>query len=121
MSSNLFITVEHRQVASFIASKLAPLAVPSNQVRNDLANIQVDPVLVVENFDEHPAVQFKLDVADGMGLEVRVKLAEFAANPVGYMRDLLENVQGIRFAALQRRNDRRAEVAQIYQQMGASR
>lgn len=121
MNSNLCITVEHRQVASFIASKLAPLAAPSSQVRNDVSNIQVDPVLVVENFDEHPAVQFKLDVAYGMGLEVRVKLAEFAANPVTYMRDLLENVQGIRFAALQRRNDRRAEVAQIYQQMGAAR
>jgi len=121
MNSNLCITVEHRHVASFIASKLAPLAVPSNQVRNDVSNIQVDPVLVVENFDEHPAVQFKLDVADGMGLEVRVKLAEFAENPVTYMRDLLENVQGIRFAALQRRNDRRAEVSLIYQQMGAAR
>lgn len=121
MSSNLFITVEHRQVASFIASKLAPLAVPSHQVRNDVANIQVDPVLVVENHDEHPAIQFKFDVADGMGLEVRVKLAEFAANPAGYMRELMESVQGIRIAALQRRNDRRAEVAQVYRQMEAAR
>lgn len=119
--SNLFITVERGQVASFIASKLAPLAVPSQQVRNDVANIQIDQVLVVENYDEHPAVQFKFDVAEGMGLEIRVKLTELAANPAAYMRDLLENLQGIRHAALQRRSGRRAEVAQVYRQMEAAR
>lgn len=119
--SKAFISVERRQVAGFIAGKLAPLAVASPRVRNDVANIQIDQVLVVEHYDEHPAVQFKLDTADGMALEVRVKLAEFAADPSAYMNDLLEHLQGICFAALQRRSGRQAEAAQVYQLMGGAR
>ncbi|WP_347506191.1 hypothetical protein [Pseudomonas anguilliseptica] len=80
--------------------------------------MQVDQVVLIENHDEHPAIQFNFDVAEGMGLEVRVKLAEFAANPATYMRDLLESLQGIRLAALQRRAGRQDEIAAVYRQMG---
>lgn len=121
MSNQTYIDVNRRDVATFIASKLAPMAVPSMNLRNDVANIQIDSVMLSESYREIPAVRFKLDVAEGMGVELLVKLVEFATDPTGYMRDLLENLQGIRFAASQRRNGRQAEVSQMFQQMGGAR
>lgn len=119
--SKSFITVDRQEVAGFIASHVAPMAVPSQRVRNDVANVQIDMVVVVENYDEHPAARLKLDVAEGMGLDIVVKLAEFAENPSEYMRDLVGNLHGIRLAALQRRSDRQAEVSQVYRIMDGAR
>lgn len=116
--STTTITVSPAQVANFIAGKLAEIAVPSTRLRQDIGPIQVDRINLVENNEAHPALQFKFDVAEGMGLEIRVKLAEFAASPAAYIRDLLENLQGIRHAALQRRAGRQAEVDAVYSLMG---
>lgn len=116
--STTTITIERGQVANFIASKLAALAVPSPGVRADIGPVQVDNVLLVEHFVEHPAVRFRLELVGGFGAEVLVKLAEFGAGPSAYMRDLLENLQGIRYAAQQRRAGRMAEVSAVFSQMG---
>jgi hypothetical protein len=118
--STTTITIERAQVATFIASKLAALAVPSPGVRADIGPVQVDKVLLVEHFDEHPAIRFRFEMAGGFGAEVSVKLAEFGASPSAYMRDLLENLQGIRHAAHQRRAGRMAEVSAVYSQMGGA-
>lgn len=115
--STTTITIERAQVANFIASKLAVLAVPSPSVRADIGPVQVDNVLLVEHFEEHPAIRFRFELPGGFGAEVRVKLAEFAAGPATYMRDLLEHLQGIRHAAMQRRAGRMAEVSAVYAQM----
>jgi hypothetical protein len=121
MSNQTYIDVNRRDVATFIASKLAPMAVPTMQLRNDLANIQIDHVVLIENYNEIPSVRFKLDIQEGMGVELMVRLVEFATNPTGYMRNLLENLQGIQHSALQRRNGRQAEVSRMFQQMGGNR
>lgn len=115
--STTTITVDRAQVASFIASKLAELAVPSHSVRADIGPVQVDSVLLVESFEEHPAIRFRFEIPGGFGAEIRVKLSEFAAAPATYMRDMMENLQGIRHAAMQRRAGRMSEVAAVYSQM----
>lgn len=119
--SKTHVDVNRREVASFIAGKIAPMAVPSMKVRNDIANIQVDHVKIEESYHEHPALRFKFDTAEGMGVELLVKLLDFALDPVGYMRDLMENINGIKFEALKRRNGRQAEVSSMFQQMRAAR
>ena len=121
MSNKTHIDVNRRDVAIFIASKLAPMAVPSLKLRNDLANIQIDNVKIEESYHEHPALRIKFDIAEGMGVELLVKLLDFALDPVGYMRDLMENLNGIKFQALNRRNDRQAEVSSMFQQMRTAR
>lgn len=121
MSNKTHIDVNRRDVAIFIASKLAPMAAPSLKLRNDLANIQIDNVKIEESYHEHPALRIKFDIAEGMGVELLVKLAEFAINPTQYMRDLFENLEGIRYAAISRRNGRQAEIASVFSQMGGAR
>ena len=119
--SKTYIDVNRRDVATFIASKLAPMAVPSLKLRNDLANIQIDNVKIEESYHQHPAVRLNFEIAEGMGIELLVKLVDFALDPTGYMRDLLENINGIKHKALNRRNGRKAEVSSMYQQMRVAR
>lgn len=121
MSNKTYVDVNRREVATFIASKLSPMAVPSMKIRNDVANIQIDNIMLTEACWEHPALRLKLEIAEDMGIELLVKLTDFALNPTGYMRDLLENINGIKYEALNRRNGRQAEVSSMFQQMRAAR
>ena len=111
--STTTITVTAAQVAAFVANKLTPLAVPSPRLRHDIGAIQIDCGIIVEHYEEHPAVCLQFDTAAGMGVELSVRLAEFAVDPTAYMRDLLENLQGIQHAAQLRRDGRQAEVAAV--------
>ncbi|SEJ46619.1 hypothetical protein SAMN05216201_10982 [Pseudomonas linyingensis] len=113
--STTTITVNAAQVAAFVAGKLAPLAVPSPRLRPDIGAIQIDRGIIVEHYEEHPTVRLQFDTAAGMGVELNVRLAEFAADPATYMRDLLENLQGIQHAAQLRRAGRQTEIEAMHE------
>lgn len=113
----MIINIDRRQVADFIARKLGALAQPTDKLRNDIAHVQVDQVSLLENYTVVPAIQFKFEIAGGFGMEVMVRIHEFAASPKQYMADLLENMAGIHHAAMQRRNDHHAVVSSVYSQI----
>ncbi len=113
--STTTISVTAAQVAAFVAGKLASLAVPSPRLRQDIGAIQIDRGIIVENYEEHPTVRLQFDTAAGMGVELNVRLAEFAADPAAYMRDLLDNLQGIQHAAQLRRGGRQAEIEAMHE------
>lgn len=113
----MIINIDRRQVADFIARKLGALAQPADKLRNDISNVQVDQISLLENYTVVPAIQFKFEIAGGFGMEVRVRIHEFAANPKQYMADLLENMAGIHHAAMQRRTGHQAAVSAVYSQI----
>lgn len=112
-----FTELEITQISAFIADKLSPVVMHSAKIRNDRNGIQIDYALLTENHDKIPAIKFTFDMPGDFGMTVVVKLSEFQAGPVAYMRDLLENINGIRFAALQQRAGKRDEIAKVMQVM----
>jgi hypothetical protein len=111
------IYVDANQVAAFIATKVSGFAVPSARLRADVGAVQIDKVLVREVTGQEPAVRLSFDMPEAFGVELLVKLREFAASPAGYMADLFDNLQGICHAAWMRRQGRQAEVAAVYEAM----
>lgn len=116
-----FATVDYQQIAGFVANKLQEVAVPSSTLRKDIGDIQVDPVIIIENYEEIPAIRLEFEMDGGFGMEVKVRVKDFVANPQAYMRDVFENVNGIRYAAELRRQGHDAQVRQVMNAMGAKR
>lgn len=111
------IIIDANQVADFIARKVGVFAVPSERLRADIGSVQVEKVVMREPAGPQPALRLSFDMAEAFGVELLVKLQEFAADPAGYMVDLFENLRGIRHAASMRRNGRQAEIAAVYEGM----
>ncbi|EIY2512148.1 hypothetical protein ACUHOO_000789 [Pseudomonas aeruginosa] len=109
-------TVTWKQVADIIARQVVPFAVPGSRLRKDIGNVQVGgPVIIKEVSGEVPAVLLAFEMEGEYGVELQVKLPEFAADPAAYIRDLLENLRGIRYSADRRRLGRQAEIAAVYE------
>jgi len=111
------ILIDANQVADFIARKVDAIAVPSPRLRADVGAVQVDKVLLREPVGEQPSLRLSFETADAFGVELMVKLREFATDPNAYMADLMENLQGIRHAGRLRRNNRQAEIAAVYEEL----
>lgn len=114
------VDINTKQVAVHVAGLLQKVAVPSLRHRKDIGDIQVDKVVIHEPTDngEYPALQFSFEMANGLGAEVRVRLDQFAADPHGYIKDLLGNLRDMQFAAMQRRSGQRLMVAGVRQATG---
>jgi hypothetical protein len=113
------ITVNPKQIAVFIATKLREIAYPALGIRNDVGPVQIDFVNVSEGIKDIPAVQFKFELQENMGVTIVVKLSEFAADPIGYMRDLLTNLNGIRHSAMERRNGVHQQASSLIKAFGS--
>ncbi|WXL27752.1 hypothetical protein WG219_09995 [Ectopseudomonas mendocina] len=111
------IYVDANQGAVFIATKVSVFAVASARLRTDIGAVQIDNVLVREASGQLPAVRLSFEMPEALGVELLVKLDEFAADPAGYLFDLFDNLQGIRHAALMRRSGRKDEVSAVYEAM----
>jgi hypothetical protein len=111
------INIGWKQVADVIARLVAPMAVQSLQLRRDIGLVQVDSVEIKELDSVHSAVRVQFEMADALGVLLNVKLAEFAANPVKYMQDLLVNLREIEHSTKLRRAGRQAEINAVYEAM----
>ncbi|GGL61529.1 hypothetical protein GCM10009091_49030 [Pseudomonas brenneri] len=111
------ITIGWKQVADVIARLVAPMAVQSLQLRRDIGLVQVDAVEIKEPDGKHPAVRVQFEMADALGVLLNVKLAEFAADPIKYMQDLLNHLRDMEHSAKLRRAGRQAEINVVYEAM----
>lgn len=109
--------IEWKQVADVIARLVAPLTVQSFQLRRDIGLVQVDAVEIKEPDGGHPAVRVQFEMAHDLGVTLNVKLAEFAADPVNYMQDLLANLRKLEHGAKLRRSGRLAEIKNVHEAM----
>lgn len=112
-----FTEVDVTQISAFIADKISPLVVPDMKIRNDRNGIQIDMVILTENYEKHMCLRFEFMLQGNFGMDVIVRLDDFKMNPTTYMRDLLQNINGIRFAGMQRRNGKEREIASVMKVM----
>ena len=109
------INIGWKQVADVIARLVAPMTVQSLQLRRDIGLVQVDAVEIKKPDGAHPAVQLQFEMADALGVQLNVKLAEFAADPIQYMKDLLHHLRSLEHSAKMRRAGRQAEINVVYE------
>lgn len=107
------VTVDGRQVAEYFAKEVQRIAVPSRRVRPDIGDVQVDMFKQTHGATkEHHFVRLKFDVEGNRGVELNVRLDQFAADPAGYARDILGQLAPI-LRDTMRLRERRKQTDQI--------
>ena len=87
------ITVNGRHVAEFVANKVQPIAIPSERFRPDVGNIQVDFGHIDQGVTIRiPIVRLQFESLGNRGVELNIRLPDFAADPDGYTRDLMDHL-----------------------------
>lgn len=90
------VIVEAKQIAAAIAMQLKLIAVPTHRNRPDVGDVQIDPCKIEVGARVFPGVRFKLDVPEGFGVTLHVRLDQFAADPASYLADLFQRINAMR-------------------------
>ena len=110
LESNKPVSLTQREIAVVVARAVAKAAlpIPSGKFRNDVDHIQIDPVVIEAKVTQPKSgVRLQFEVEGGYGITLNVKLEEFEASPMAYLKDLFKQLHPMLRNCQRLRNNKR--------------
>ncbi|WP_280568244.1 hypothetical protein [Chromohalobacter sp. 296-RDG] len=109
--------------ARSIAEALIEQGIPINtgRFRPDVGPVQVDMIVIEERVTRpEPAMRLQFDTEGSMGITLNVKIREYASDPAGYMRDVLDHLGPMRRNVMRLRRNKQDANQAIYRALTGS-
>ena len=117
LDSNKPVSFTQREIAVVIAQAVAKtgLPIPGGKFRNDVDDIQVDPIVIEARVTQpKQGVRLQFEVLGGFGVSLNIKIGEFESDPVGYLKDLFGQLHPMMRNAQKLRDKKRIENQAMY-------